>query len=131
MGDRRFRAVYERFVTAPDRVVTLRSMRDHEILQALAGAAVGEDPLTVNVLATEALNRERRQRAARAGLALALVTALSLTAILVLASILRVPAPLGAPHPGAAVAVLAASGLAGYWRWKRPRALDDVATVPS
>lgn len=63
MGDRRFVAAYERLLTASDRATTLARLSDDEVVQALAAASGGGDPLMANILATEAMNRMRRSRA--------------------------------------------------------------------
>ncbi len=118
MGDRRHRAVFEAFADAPDRAVALGALRDHEVIYALAGATAADDPVAVNVLATEALNRNRRSRLRRAVLASALVAGLS-TAV-VSATVLALA---DFPDPSAVAAgasVLVAAGIAAAVRARRP-----------
>lgn len=68
MGDRRYVRPYERVRDASDRDRALRQMTDDEVVQALAGASHRADALLANVLATAALNRMQRLRAALAHL---------------------------------------------------------------
>lgn len=64
MGDRRFEHAYARLRGASDPERVLRQLTDDEVVQALAAASRESDPLLANVLATAALNRMSRLRAA-------------------------------------------------------------------
>lgn len=77
MGDRRFDRVYEELEGAPDRSAHLAAMEDEAVIHALASASRRGDPYLANVLATEAVNRQRRAAARGAAFSLGALTALS------------------------------------------------------
>lgn len=64
MGDVRFLPALQRIQAAADRAREIREVDDEGIVEALAAASEIHEPLLANVLATEALNRLRRGRAA-------------------------------------------------------------------
>lgn len=64
MGDRRYDRAYAKVRGAGDPERVLREMPDDEVVEALAAASRAADPLLANILATSALNRMRRLRAA-------------------------------------------------------------------
>lgn len=63
MGDKRFVTHYRRIRAAGDLPQALDDLSDEEVIQALAAASGESDPYLANVLATEAMNRMRRNRA--------------------------------------------------------------------
>lgn len=64
MGDRRFDRLYRAVADARDREAALRQLDDEDVIAALAAASREHDALLANVLATSAMNRVRRLRAA-------------------------------------------------------------------
>ncbi|HWG89934.1 MAG TPA: PAS domain S-box protein [Candidatus Thermoplasmatota archaeon] len=61
MGDLRYEHPYRRVAEADDRVATIRSLTDEEVISALAASVSGGDPYLANVLASEAMNRVRHK----------------------------------------------------------------------
>lgn len=74
MGDVRFERPYSRLQQSRDRAAVLRSMAEEELVEALASASRHNDPLLANTVATEALNRIYRLRAALQNLGDGVVT---------------------------------------------------------
>lgn len=68
MGDVRFESAYRLVAEAKDRVAALRALDDEGVVAALAAASRRQEPFLANVIATEALNRVDRLRAALANL---------------------------------------------------------------
>lgn len=64
MGDARFERPYAELRRSPDPAAMLRRMSDEDVVAALASASRHHDPYLANTLATEALNRVHRLRAA-------------------------------------------------------------------
>ncbi|MEA3199543.1 MAG: two-component system, chemotaxis family, CheB/CheR fusion protein, partial [Thermoplasmata archaeon] len=73
MGDIRFERPYRR-LKAGDTATQLRRMTEEEVIEALASASRDHDPYLANTVATEALNRIRRLRAAARNLGEGVVT---------------------------------------------------------
>lgn len=68
MGDARYERTYDALVRARDRAAAIHALSDEQIVEALAASSTGHDALLSNVLATEAMTRVRRLRAALAHL---------------------------------------------------------------
>lgn len=84
MGDRRYEEPYDRVKGAEDRRGAITGLDDAEVLQALAGASRGGDAYLANILATEALNRHRRNAAWCAAIAMGAGAAIVLRTLLLL-----------------------------------------------
>jgi Kef-type K+ transport system membrane component KefB len=88
MGDDRFEDPLRRVASSPDRRAAIASLRDEELVQALAAASRRGDPLLANVLATAALNRYRKRAALVSATALAgLVGAVLIVLLVTVASL--------------------------------------------
>ena len=68
VGDLRFDRKYAGLRDAADRAAALRFMPDEDVVESLAAASRASDAMISNILATEAVNRMRRLRAALANL---------------------------------------------------------------
>lgn len=68
MGDARYERSYDALRRSRDQGAAVHALSDEQIVEALTAAALRQDGFLANVLATEAMNRMRRLRAALANL---------------------------------------------------------------
>ena len=116
-GVERFLRAYRTVDSAKpaDRVSAIRSLTDAEVVGALAMASRGSDAYLANVLATEAMNRNRRRLASLSAVAFgAMTTCLAATGFLAWLALHELGAAV-APALAVTGLLLVLGGLVGAW----------------
>lgn len=117
MGDRRFDASYERLLESRDRASAIRAMSDADVIHALAAASRRVDAYLANVLAVEAINRHRRQRAFLGGLVVAFGSAVAMRSVLIVKAGTGAYTAFDAALLYTSLAVLVPAAVLGFATW--------------